>query len=90
MNRNYPVGARVRSYDFPTRVDCYIEGRVLAVNDFQYRIQVDTVVIEGQPKPTDGTRVVTPPVNGLEGMYGPTHGVVLADQDVFHAAAIPR
>jgi len=84
---NYAVGARVRSYDFPGHDDCYIEGLVLDVNRAAgvYRVLVDTVVWEGRALPVREGRVVSPPLNGRPGMWGPTKGVVLADVQIVGA-----
>ena len=84
---NYAVGARVRSYDFPGHDDCYIEGLVLDVNRAAgvYRVLVDTVVWEGKEKPVREGRVVSPPLNGRPGMWGPTKGVVLAERQIVGA-----
>ena len=85
---NFAVGTRVRSFDFPGRFDCYVEGRVVAIANGCYRIRIDTRIVGGQPKPVDGwQQMAEPPLNGQESIFGGrlTHGVTLADQNVWHA-----
>jgi len=79
---NYTPGTRVRSYDFPNRRDCYIEGRVVGIEDDRYKILVDRVVQEDVVMLESGGlgRIVQPPLNGLQGFFGITEGVLLADQ----------
>jgi len=81
---NFTPGTRVRSYDFPNRRDCYIEGRVVGIEDDRYKILVDRVVQEDVVMPESGGlgRIVQPPLNGLQGFFGITEGVLLADQRI--------
>jgi len=68
---NFTPGTRVRSYDFPNRRDCYIEGRVVGIEDDRYKILVDRVVQEDVVMPESGGlgRIVQPPLNGLQGFF---------------------
>lgn len=70
------VGDRVRSYDFPDRVDCYVEGVVEEIGAFpefpgceRYRIKVDRAVFEGKPN-GHFADFVFPPVNGTRTSMG--------------------
>lgn len=66
------VGARVRSFDFSTRDDCYVEGIVRGIQEFQgcnrYAIAVERVVWMGQEESFKENelvgQIVYPPVNG--------------------------
>ena len=82
------MGDKVRSYDFPGRRDCYVEGRVEAITNkfpgggdagcLRYRILVEKVVIEGGVREKDFLigDYVFPPVNGTPNMFGqPSVGV---------------
>lgn len=81
---NYTPGTRVRSYDFPGRRDCYIEGRVIGIADDCYEIRIDLIVVEGKELSNSAGlgRIARPPLNGLQGFFGTTEGVLLADQRV--------
>jgi hypothetical protein len=72
------VGDNVRSYDFPHRQDCYIEGVVLAVNDpvGVYRIKPSLMVQGGKLLERTEFFDTFPPLNGQEGLFGTTCGVV--------------
>jgi hypothetical protein len=79
--RNFPVGTRVRSYDFPGERSCYLEGKIVSIDmhDGVYHIDVDRIVRDHQERPLKGRWVVTPPLNGRKSLFGTsTHGVVLA------------
>jgi hypothetical protein len=72
----FPVGSKLRSYDFESRKDCFIEG-VLLKYDMQegcdrYCIVVSRVVFEGKELPNDPqiTEQVFPPVNGTPKSFG--------------------
>jgi hypothetical protein len=70
------IGTRVRSYDFPSRSDCFVEGIVTDIQSSNYEVLVDRYVFGGVSKDTIVGRTVYPPLNGLEGMFGVTKGVV--------------
>lgn len=71
------VGDTVRSYDFPNRTDCFVEGLVTGLtDDGRYVILVTSQFVEGRSVSTLLGRVVYPPVNGSEGLFGITNSVV--------------
>lgn len=69
------VGDRVRSYDFPERRDCYVEGKVAAIKEHhgcqQYLIQADKSVWRGE-QVTFTNEWVYAPVNGTPTTMGRT------------------
>lgn len=62
---NFPIGTKVRSFDFPGRRDCYIEGTVVSVDAEIYGIEVTARVLEGKPGRAAVGSIVYPPINGL-------------------------
>jgi len=66
------VGDLVRSYDFEFSDDCYLEGTVIGLIDFEgcprYRIAAVFKVWEGEQKMIE--REIIPPVNGTPRMMG--------------------
>lgn len=68
------IGDEVRSYDFPQRKDCYVEGVVqgFPVMDgcMRYQIEVSRVVWEGTPEPAPRDYRVYPPINGTITLRG--------------------
>ena len=69
----------VRSYDFPGDVTNYCYGRVIEVNTTLgiYDISMLGRVIQGNHyQYEDDTKSFTAPLNGLEGIFGLTRGVV--------------
>lgn len=70
-----PIGARVRSYDFEHRDDCYAEGFVEAIGPWmgcmRFTIRCDINCVEGKRRPVDATKsVVYPPANGVRNAMG--------------------
>jgi len=76
--QNFPVCARVRSYDFPGNAFCYVEGVVTGIVNDSYSIAVDHRVFDGKIVSFKPGCVVNPPLNGLKGIFGETCGVVWA------------
>ena len=77
--QNFIVGTRVASYDFPGNKDCFVIGTVTGVNIDTYSILVEKQIFDGrviQGIESLVGNVVHPPLNGLEGMFGLTCGVV--------------
>lgn len=74
-------GDYVRSYDFRRDRECYVEGRVTAIEGGRYQIEVVGQVWEGEPVPeSECESVVRAPVNGLRRMGGGvTDGVIRID-----------
>lgn len=80
---NIRAGDKVRSYDFPGRVDCYVEGTVEGFVERdgcqRYVIAVDRRVLEGRNVSLAhrDPYQVFPPVNGTGTTFGGTcRGVV--------------
>lgn len=77
---NFPVGAKVRSFDFPGRNDCYIDGTVLAIEHGCYLIKVESVMLDGEERVRDAASfgtTVHAPLNGIPCIFGGvTSGVV--------------
>lgn len=74
------VGDEVRSYDFESRDDCYIEGVVLAIGETPlghdgYSVRVTKQVAVGEERSDLIGKVVYPPLNGMEGLFGLTRFV---------------
>jgi hypothetical protein len=71
VDTNIKVGDRVRSYDFPHRDDCFIEGHVTHIKEWEgcerYYIRVELVCWDGKIVPNDPMlgHTVRPPVNGI-------------------------
>jgi len=92
MEKKIEIGSLVKSYDFPDRVDtkhlCYIEGVILSINPNGklsihhpcYEILVRKQVWDGVDDPNSRLigQCVYPPINGTEGLFGPTNCVELA------------
>jgi hypothetical protein len=75
-DRTIAVGDRVRSFDFPGNPTCYFVGTVTGVTDLdQYNIEVEYQVWENMREPTNFCKSVHPPINGVEGIFGPMRGV---------------
>lgn len=72
------VGDRVRSFDFPGSTDCYVEGTVVAIDARMavYKVRVERRVFEGMEITDPRTDIVLPPMNGRQGLFGMTRGVV--------------
>lgn len=69
------IGDRVRSYDFPFRKDCYIEGEVKAFRHIEgcerYVIRADTRVWgAGEEEKITPPAHFYPPVNGTPTLFG--------------------
>lgn len=75
--QNFPVGARVISYDFPGNRDCYVIGIVMEVGLTEYTILVEKRIIDAVVVDRLTGKTVRPPMNGLQGMFGLTNGVQL-------------
>lgn len=73
--KNFAVGDKVRSYDFPHATDCYIEGEIVAINFGRYAIKVEKTVIGDALRPNN-VDMVYAPLNGLDSFFGETNGVV--------------
>jgi hypothetical protein len=90
---NYAPGTRVRSFDFPGRTDCYVEGMILGITrDETYILQVDRRIVGGEERPVTNTGcIVYPPLNGRPTLMGSTtEGVVKLDDQtspIVHALA---
>lgn len=81
------VGSRVRSYDFESTRECYVEGTVERIVEIErcprYEIRVERSVWKGQEEDF-GSRpeFVIPPVNGTPMLFGGvTNCVVLVEAD---------
>ena len=71
------LGDNVRSYDFPgLRDDCFVEGTVTNIGTDTYTINVRRQVVQGREPCILNGREVFPPLNGLQGLFGVTNGVV--------------
>jgi hypothetical protein len=70
------VGDRVRSFDWVSRSDSYIEGTVYAIERGCYKIHVKRRVMLGEVERTYANEYAYPPVNGSDGMCGIYNGVV--------------
>lgn len=46
---NFKPGTKIRSYDFAGNNECYIEGRVVSVDDFFITLKVENEVWCGNP-----------------------------------------
>jgi hypothetical protein len=75
------IGDRVRSFDFPFmnkevegKNANYVEGVVQDIIKNRYEIAVDKAIRGGKEGNVGST--VLAPVNGLDGMFGKTDGVV--------------
>lgn len=75
------VGSYVRSYDFEGRDDCFIEGKVIEIGRTPmghdgYAILVEKQVFAGKDITSSARNlvgeIVYPPLNGLQGLFGPT------------------
>lgn len=55
MPHNFQVGDKVRSYDFPFRKDCYVEGVITKIEGAMADIDVSADVTENRP--TAGARI---------------------------------
>ena len=74
------VGDAVRSFDFPGRDDCYLDGVITGVVTLdgcpRYALRVDSAHYADQPDPQPPGPYVYPPVNGtLSWLGGVTRGV---------------
>jgi len=89
MKNEITVGTKVRSFDFAGREltgerACYVEGTVVAkgkcppvcVCSKHYHILVARQVFGGRERTELVGEIVYPPLNGTEGMFGATDGVV--------------
>ena len=47
-NYNFKPGTKIRSYDFAGNNECYIEGRVVSVDDFFITLKVENEVWHGK------------------------------------------
>lgn len=67
------IGDRVRSFDFPNRRDCYIEGTLLDIAEVggykQYEIEVNKQYIEGKEVSFQYDRMYVP-ANGTRNQFG--------------------
>jgi len=74
------IGDKVVSYDFQHSDECYCEGTVFGISDFQgcprYEIQVEKQVWLGKEVKIN-SEMIYPPVNGTISIFGPTEGVEL-------------
>lgn len=79
------VGDRVRSFDFPDNSLCYFVGTVIGIRPEteQYDISVEYQVWMGEREASNYCASVHPPLNGVEGLFGPFRGVqrVLASEE---------
>lgn len=68
------VGSKVRSYDFPHALDCYVEGVVEDFKEFEgckrYMLRVDRKVWAGEEVKDPYRGHVYPPVNGTPKLCG--------------------
>ena len=74
--QNFPVGTRVASFDFPGNHDCFVIGTVVEVNRDTYSILVEKQIFDGVLVTGKVGKMVHPPINGLQGLFGTTCGVV--------------
>ena len=62
------IGDRVRSYDFESREDCYMEGIVYGYQHIEgcrrYAIQVERRVVANEERLAGVGETIYPPVNG--------------------------
>lgn len=81
LTADIAVGSEVRSYDFESRDDCYIEGEVLEIGKTPlghhgYAILVKKQICAGRDISTEERNligeVVYPPLNGSQGVFGLT------------------
>lgn len=73
VNDQLQPGTHVRSYDFQTNKDCFIEGTIVSLDTEQLRycILVDRRVFNGAEISCEHL-LVHPPFNGLPGIFGKT------------------
>lgn len=80
------AGDHVRSYDFPGRTDCYVEGYVEGFRELEgcqrYIIAVYCRVLEGRQVPCNHPRQYFPPVNGEATTFGGVCRGVVKTEDL--------
>lgn len=80
------VGDFVRSYDFPTRTDCFVLGGVSAIRGELYIISVAARVFENVVERVPGIEHIGVQVNGTgRGWAGVLRGVVKAPESDWNA-----
>ncbi len=80
IGQEIKVGDKVRSYDFVTdgeaNAGCYVEGKVVAIENNTYKILVNKRVFSNEEKEVTGEGYIYPPINGtMSFMGGETCGV---------------
>lgn len=83
----FPIGSRVRSYDFEGNIRSYCEGELIGYVQFEgclcYHIRVTLRLWDGKALNARDT-YVWPPVNGTPSMGGNLCGVVLLPDEPAH------
>jgi hypothetical protein len=82
VDTSIKIGDYVRSYDFEYSDDCYYDGVVTGLADYNYEISIIKKMFRGVDKTVEyiksvKTPIITAPVNGMEMMWsdGLTCGV---------------